>query len=81
MPSHSELPGEIKRPKFLRTCKRLGFVVDRRGGDGSHFKLVWPKNNKMVTIPEDLPKQTLKYIIKEIMEISNLDWDDIKKEL
>jgi len=81
MPSLSELPGEIKRPKFLKVCRRLGFVIDRKGGDGSHFKIVWPKNNKMVTVPEDLPKQTLKYIIKEMMEVSCLDWEDIKKEL
>ena len=63
MPSHSELPGEIKRSKFLKICKRLGFVIDKKGGDGSHFEVVWPKNNKMVTVPENLPKQTLKYII------------------
>lgn len=81
MPSHSELPGEIKRSKFLKICKRLGFVIDKKGGDGSHFKIIWPKNNKMVTVPENLPKQTLNYVCKEMMEISGLAWKDIKKEL
>lgn len=81
MPSHSSLPGEIKRHKFLKACCRLGFVIDRKGGDGSHFKIVWPKNNKMVTIPEDLPKQTLRYIIEEITQISGITWKEIKREL
>jgi len=36
MPSLSELPGEIKRKKFIRALQRLGFVIDKTGGDGSH---------------------------------------------
>lgn len=81
MPSYSELPGEIKRSKFFRICRRLGFIIDRKGGDGSHCKITWPKNSKMVIIPADLPKQTLKYILDEMIEISGLEWKDIKKEL
>ena len=33
MPSLSELPGEIKRKKFIRALQRLGFVIDKIGGD------------------------------------------------
>ena len=38
MPSLSELPGEIKRKKFIRGLQRLGFIIDKTGGDGSHYK-------------------------------------------
>jgi len=40
MPSLSELPGEIKRKKFIKALLRLGFIIDTRGGDGSHYKAI-----------------------------------------
>ncbi|MFH1326019.1 MAG: hypothetical protein ABIH48_00950 [Candidatus Falkowbacteria bacterium] len=38
MSSLSELPSEIKRRKFIKALVRLGFIIDSKGGDGSHFK-------------------------------------------
>lgn len=81
MPSLSELPGEIKRKKFIKALRRLGFVIDESGGDGSHYKITWPATQKSLTIPQKLPKQTLKYVLSEIEEYSGIAWDDIKKEL
>ncbi len=51
MPSHSELPGEIKRKKLIKALARLGFEIDVCGGDGSHYKVIWPKTMKSVIIP------------------------------
>ncbi len=81
MPSLSELPGEIKRRKFTKALKRLGFIIDKKGGDGSHYKIIWPANDKSVTVPVKIRKDVLFYVIKEIEEISNVNWQDIKKEL
>lgn len=81
MPSLSELPGEIKRNKFTKALIRLGFCIDKRGGDGSHFKIIWPPTQKSVTLPSKLRKDVLKYIIKEIENISGKTWEDIKCEL
>jgi predicted RNA binding protein YcfA (HicA-like mRNA interferase family) len=80
MPSLSELPGEIKRKKLTKALSRLGFIIDETGGNGSHYKAVW-RNEKSVTLPYNLQKHTLKYILKEIEEISGITWEQIKEEL
>ena len=81
MPSHSQLPGEIKRSKLIKALKRLGFVINTYGGDGSHIKIVWPSTQKSITIPDKIHKQTLSYIIKEIEKYSEIMWEEIKKNL
>jgi predicted RNA binding protein YcfA (HicA-like mRNA interferase family) len=81
MSSPSDLPGEIKRTKFLNALKRLGFNINKVGGNGSHYKAIWPRNNKSVTIPQDLPKQTIRYVLGEIEECSGITWEDIKAVL
>ena len=81
MPSLSELPGEIKRKKFTKALERLGFVIDKRGGDGSHFKATWPKTEKSIAIQSKLRKDVLYYLLKEIEQYSGITWEDIKKEL
>ena len=81
MPSLSQLPGEIKRKKLTKALTRLGFIIDKKGGDGSHFKALWPKTQKSITIPQDISKYTLYYLLKEIEIASSITWDDIKNEL
>ncbi|MEY4744356.1 MAG: hypothetical protein RL272_301 [Candidatus Parcubacteria bacterium] len=81
MPPLSELPGEIKRPKFLKALMRLGFVIDEVGGAGSHYKATWPSTQKSVTIPHKLPKHTLRYVLVEIEKYSGLTWEQIRQEL
>ncbi len=81
MPSLSELPGEIKRTKFTKVLIRLGFEIDKSGGDGSHYKIIWPPTQKSVTLPSKLRKDVLKYLLKEIELISEITWESIKKEL
>ena len=48
-----------------------------RGGDGSHYKATWPKNEKSITIPSKLPKQVLDYVLKEIENYSGINWEEI----
>jgi len=81
MPSFSDLPGEIKRNRFIKALRRLGFVIDTKGGDGSHYKIIWPATQKSVTIQHKLRKDVLYYVVKEIEEYSGVTWEDIKKEL
>lgn len=81
MPSLSELPGEIKRKKFIRALQRLGFIIDKIGGDGSHYKATWSRTQKSVTIQSGLRKDVLCYLLKEIEQYSGITWEDIQKEL
>lgn len=53
MPSLSELPGEIKRKKLTKALLRLGFIIDKRGGDGSHYKIIC-QNQKTITLPQKI---------------------------
>lgn len=80
MPSLSELPGEVKRKKFAKALERLGFVINKTGGDGSHFKAMW-KNGKAITVQCKLRKDVLYYLLKEIEQISGITWEDIRKVL
>jgi len=81
MPSRSELPGEIKRRKFIKVLKKLGFHIDKKGGNGSHYKAIWPRTQKSIVIPSVLRKDVLYYVLKEVEKFSNHTWEDIKKEL
>lgn len=81
MPSLSQLPGEIKRKKLTRALIRLGFLINKKGGDGSHYKAIWPSNQKSVTIPSYINKYTLYYLLKETENISQKTWEDIKDNL
>ncbi len=81
MPSLSQLPGEIKRKKLTKALVRLGFIIDEKGGDGSHYKALWPRTQKSVTIPQNISKYTLYYLLKEIEAASGVTWDNIKDEL
>lgn len=75
------LPGEIKRKKFAKALQRLGFVIDTRGGDGSHIKAIWPPTQKSVTLQLKLRKDVLRYVLREIEQYSGITWEDIKREL
>ncbi len=81
MPSLSQLPGEIKRKKLTKALTRLGFVIDEKGGNGSHYKALWPTNQKSITLPQDIGKYTLYYLLKEIENVSGITWEEINKEL
>ncbi len=80
MPSLSELPSDISKKKFIRSLQRLGFLINTKGGDGSHCKAVW-KNEKSVTIPYTIHKNTLYYLLKEIENCSGITWKRIKSKM
>lgn len=77
----NDLPGEIKRKKFIRALVRLGFVINKSGGAGSHYKIIWPTNQKSITIQSRLRKDVLRYILKEIERYTGVTWEDISKKL
>jgi predicted RNA binding protein YcfA (HicA-like mRNA interferase family) len=81
MPSRSDLPSEIKREKFSKALSRLGFEINKQGGKGSHYKATHVRTQKMVTIPSELDKDTLYYLLREIERYSGVTWDDIKGNL
>lgn len=59
----------------------VGFQINRKGGDGSHYKVIWPKTQKLVTVQYDFRKDVLYEILKDIKEISGIEWDEIKKHI
>ena len=61
--------------------ERLGFEISERGGKGDHFKTTFIANQKSITIPADLRKDVLYYVLKEIEKNTNISWDEIKGKL
>ncbi|MDO8489834.1 MAG: type II toxin-antitoxin system HicA family toxin [bacterium] len=80
MPPLSQLPGNISRRKFLNALRKLGFRINEIGGKGSHVKIIWT-NEKSVTVPTNLNKYVLRYVLTEIGEISGKTWEKIQQEL
>lgn len=80
MPSLSELPSDLKRNKLIRALIRLGFRVDKSGGEGSHYKIICP-DEKVVVIQYKLHKIMLREVLKEIERYSGITWKQIKREL
>lgn len=81
MPSLSVLPGRVNRNKFAKALSCLGFEISKEGGKGSHYKATYISNQKSVTIPSDLHKQVLYYLLKEIESQTGVTWDDILEHL
>lgn len=81
MPSRNELPGEIPRKKFLKALKRLGFEINNTGGKSDHVKIIWSETQKSITVHNDLRKDVLYYLLKEIENISDISWEAIKEKL
>lgn len=80
MSSLNDLPSDMNREKLIRVLKKLGFTLDKRGGNGSHYKVICP-NQKVIILPHKLYKQILKVILKEIEKNCGITWEQIKKEL
>lgn len=78
MPSRKQLPDNLKRKKFARALERLGFEISTKGGSGSHIKATYISNQKSITIPDDLRRDVLYYILKEIERKSGVSWEDIQ---
>lgn len=82
MPSLSELPDKINQDKLSKALSNLGFIISKKGGKGSHIKATCVKTQKVIILPaNNLSKNTLYYIIKEIERNSDLAWEDILKRL
>lgn len=81
MPSLSQLPDKLKRKKLTKALIRLGFEISTKGGKGSHFKATFVSNQKMITIPSNLRKDVLYYLLKEIEKLTGVTWEDIIKNL
>ena len=79
MPSLSELPS-INRKKLIKALQRLGFYISTSGGKGSHIKITYT-NQKSITIPKDLRKEVLLYVIKEIESQTGVSWESIERQL
>lgn len=82
MPSLSELPDKINQDKLAKALCGLGFIISKKGGKGSHVKLTCVKTQKMLILSaNNLSKNTLYYIVKEIEKNSDVMWEDILKRL
>lgn len=81
MPPLNELPGNISRDKFTKALERLGFELNKRGGNGSHYKATWPRTQKVIVIQKKISKYTLKYILDEIEKCSGISWNEIENKL
>jgi len=81
MPSLSELPSNLNREKLTKSLSKLGFIVSKKGGKGSHIKATFERTQKSITIQKNINKYILSYLLKEIEAISKITWMDIKKKL
>jgi len=49
--------------KLLKALKKVGLIIDTRGGKGSHTKVIDPKSKKSTTVPSG----NLSYVREEIV--------------
>jgi len=81
MCSHKiELPSDFRQRKVLKAFKRLGFVIDKKGGKGSHCKIIWPETNKSITIPKRIDKCVMRYILKEVADRTGISQEQFMKK-
>jgi len=61
--------------------RRLGFEINFVGGKGDHVKIICPSTQKSITIVNDVRKDVLYYVLKEIETISGVTWEQIQEKL
>ena len=66
----------LTQKKWSKACKKLGLIVDKKKGKGSHYRVVNPKTNKKTTLPSDCHK----YISLDLYK-TFLDWGFSEEEL
>ncbi len=76
----NRIPSDIHPKKLLRALTWLGFVLNTKGGRGSHVKVIW-RNEKSITVQYNLHRHAFLGLLKEIEEISGLTWEEIEREL
>lgn len=81
MPPRKSLPDNLKRKKLARALEKLGFEISTKGGDGSHIKATYISNQKSITIPKDIRRDVLYYLLKEIEFQTDITWEDIRRFL
>lgn len=72
-----KLPPSLTRDKLIKGLRRLGFLIDKSKGDGSHYKLYSLDKSRSITIPKNLEsirtRGTLeKFIVADIGKIEEL---------
>ena len=66
MSSLKDMPSDISQHGLVKVLRRLGFDINRRGGNGSHYKATWPPTQKSVTIQSKLHKVIVKSLLKQL---------------
>lgn len=70
----------ITSKKLIKALKKIGFVVQKGRGKGSH--IVLKKDNTVITVPQskgELKQGTLKSILKKLKEVG-ISRDDILRK-
>ena len=52
--------------QFLRVCRKVGLILNKKSGKGSHIKIIDPKTNNSFPIPKKLPRGLQSALIKKI---------------
>lgn len=66
----------MTQKKWVKACKRLGLIVDKKKGKGSHYRIINPASGR----PQTLPADCHKFISIEIYK-SLLEWGFTEEEI
>lgn len=67
----------LKQKDWVKACKKLGLVIDKKKGKGSHYRIVNPDTNQTTTLPYKCHKYISLNIYGTLLEwgISEEDLD------
>ena len=46
----------LKQKDWVKACKKLNLVVDKKKGKGSHYRIINPDTNQVTTLPSHCHK-------------------------
>ena len=58
----------LKQKQWSKACIKLGLIVDKKKGKGSHYRIVNPVTNQATTLPSDCHKYISLDIYKTLLE-------------
>ena len=70
----------LTQKHWVKACKKLGLVVDKKKGKRSHFRIINPETNQATTLPSNCHKYISLDIYKTFLEWG-ISEDDLDKAL
>lgn len=80
MPPPFNFPSDSNQRRIIKAFQKIGFVINSKGGKGSHVKVIDPKTGRWTIIQSNIHKAVIRDYVKFVEKLG-YDVDNFIKKL